>query len=344
MNTIKMPLSDTALSKTDFLTDQLVKWCPGCGNYSILNVMAQSMAQSGIKKENVVLISGIGCSSRIPYYVNSYGFHSIHGRAAAIASGVKLANPELCVWMATGDGDCMAIGGNHFIHLVRRNIDINVILFNNQIYGLTKGQFSPTTPMGRVTKTSPYGTIEKPFNPGNLLIGAGGTFFARVPDNNSKLLLEVMNAAVSHRGTAVIEVLQNCVIFADKTHAQITSRETRDDNMLIVEHGKPLLFGKQKEKGIRRNDFSLEVVELGKGDVTLNDILVHDAHAKDSAYHYQLTQMGLPDGPVVVGIIRSVEAPAYEDLLEEQIVSTRSTSPIRCVDDLLNSGDVFDLS
>lgn len=344
MNKITMPLNATELSKSDFLTDQLVKWCPGCGNYTILSSMAQSMAQSGIKKENVLLISGIGCSSRIPYYMNTYGFHGIHGRAAAIASGAKLANPELCVWMATGDGDCTAIGGNHFIHLVRRNIDINVVLFNNQIYGLTKGQFSPTTPMGSITKSSPFGTIEKPFNPATLLLGAGGTFYARVPDNNAKLLLEALNAAVAHKGTAVVEVLQNCVIFADKTHAQVTSRETRDDNMLVAEHGKPLLFGKNRDKGLRRNGFSLEVVELGKDGVTLDDIVVHDIHAKDTAYHFQLVEMGLPNGPVVAGIIRSVEEPTYEELLEEQIVSTRSASAIRCVDDLLNSGDVFDLS
>ena len=343
MKNTKIPLSDTVLSKDDFLTDQLVKWCPGCGDYSILSALAQAMAKSGIKKENMLLVSGIGCSSRIPYYMDTYGFHGIHGRAAAIASGAKLANPELCVWMATGDGDCTAIGGNHFIHILRRNIDVNIILFNNQIYGLTKGQYSPTTPMGNVTKTSPFGTIERPFNPGVLLMGSGGTFFARVPDNNPKMMVDAMMAAAAHKGTAVVEVLQNCVIFADKTHAGVISKEAREENMLVLEHGQPLLFGKDKKKGIRKNGFSLEVVEIGKDGVTIDDIVIHDMYSKDTGYHFQLASMELPDCPVATGILRDVDAPVYDDLLEEQIESCRASSSVHNMDDLLNTGDIFDL-
>ena len=336
--------SETPLAKNDFISGAMVKWCPGCGDYSILNSLTQALARTGYRKEDILLVSGIGCSSRIPYYVNVYGFHGIHGRAAAIASGAKAANPDLSVWMATGDGDCTAIGGNHFIHALRRNIDMNIILFNNRIYGLTKGQYSPTTPMGSVTKTSPYGTIEPPFNPGKLTLGAGGTFFARVPDNNPRLMTDCMEAAAAHDGASVVEVLQNCVIFADKAHQVVTARETREDHQIILEHGKPMLFGKEKQKGIRLNGLKLETVEIGKNGITPEDILVHDAHNPDPALHMMLVRMALPELPVAMGIVREVKQPTYDDLMEEQIASQKEVSPIQSVDDLLNSGDVFYIS
>ncbi|MBI9035130.1 MAG: 2-oxoacid:ferredoxin oxidoreductase subunit beta, partial [Bacteroidales bacterium] len=240
-NTI--PQSPVELTKDDFASDQMVKWCPGCGDHAILKSVEKVFPQLGYKKENYVVVSGIGCSSRFPYYMNTYGIHSIHGRAAAIASGVKLSNTELSVWIVSGDGDSTAIGGNHFIHCVRRNLDMNYLLFNNQIYGLTKGQFSPTTPKGMVTKTSPHGTIEHPFNPGELVLGAQGTFFARSLDTAPKAMTSIMFEAAKHDGTSVVEILQNCVIFNDKTHKLITDKATRDDNQLHLEQGMPMIFG-----------------------------------------------------------------------------------------------------
>jgi 2-oxoglutarate ferredoxin oxidoreductase subunit beta len=298
----------------------------------------------GYKKENYVVISGIGCSSRFPYYMNTYGIHGIHGRAAAIATGVKLANPHLSVWMITGDGDSMAIGGNHFIHTIRRNIDINILLFNNQIYGLTKGQYSPTSPMGKVTKTSPMGTIEHPFNPGELAIGARATFFARGVDMNQKLLIDIMMEAANHDGTSVVEILQNCVIYNDKAHQLITSKETRDDNQLIVEHGKPMLFGKEKEKGLRLNSQNkLEIVKPGENGITEEDILVHDMYEKDPSLHMKLAGLMPPEFPAVLGVIRSVQAETYDDLMVEQIAHAQENATVKNVEDLLNSGDTWEM-
>ncbi|MEA3505296.1 MAG: 2-oxoacid:ferredoxin oxidoreductase subunit beta, partial [Bacteroidota bacterium] len=298
----------------------------------------------GYKKENYCVISGIGCSSRFPYYMDTYGIHGIHGRAAAISTGVKLANPELSVWMITGDGDSLAIGGNHFIHIIRRNIDINMLLFNNQIYGLTKGQYSPTTPKGRITKTSPNGTIEHPFNPGELVIGAKGKFFARTLDSNPKSMRKVMKEAAEHDGASVVEILQNCVIFNDKTHELITSKETRDDNQIHIEHGEPMLFGKNKEKGLRINaNNKVEVVEIGKEGVSIDDILVHDKKNPDSSLHLKLANMYPPEFPAVFGVIRAVKAETYDDQLVSQIKEQKEISNIHCMDDLLNSGDTWDM-
>lgn len=333
--------SEVPLSKEDFVSDQMVRWCPGCGSHAILNSVEVVFPKIGYKKENFMIVSGIGCSSRFPYYVNTYGFHGIHGRASAIATGVKLANPGLSVWIATGDGDSMAIGGNHFIHLIRRNVDVNLLLFNNQIYGLTKGQFSPTSPIGTVTKTSPQGTIEHPFNPGELVIGSQGTFFARVIDSNQKMMTEVMFEAARHDGTSVIEILQNCIIFADKTHAQITSKEFRDDRQLHLEHGKPMLFGKERENGIRLNGTKLEVVNVGKGGITEKDVLVHDQYSVDPGIHLMLAKMSYPDLPVALGVIRSARFSTFDDQVEEQIRVAKAHAKIRNVDDLLNSGDTF---
>ncbi len=333
--------SETPLSKDDFVSDQMVRWCPGCGSHAILNSVEAVFPKIGYKKENFMIVSGIGCSSRFPYYVNTYGFHGIHGRASAIATGVKLANPGLSVWIATGDGDSMAIGGNHFIHLIRRNVDVNLLLFNNQIYGLTKGQYSPTSPMGTVTKTSPQGTIEHPFNPGELVIGSQGTFFARVIDSNQKMMTEVMFESARHDGTSVIEILQNCIIFADKTHAMVTSKELRDDRQLHLEDGKPMLFGKDKTKGIRLNGTHLEAVTIGVDGITEKDILVHDQYRADPGIHLMLSKMSPPELPVALGVIRSARFSTYDDLVEEQIHYAKANSKIKCVDDLLNSGDTF---
>jgi 2-oxoglutarate ferredoxin oxidoreductase subunit beta len=273
--------------------------------------------------------------------VDTYGFHGIHGRAAAIASGMKIANPALSVWMATGDGDSMAIGGNHFIHAIRRNVDITMMLFNNQIYGLTKGQFSPTTPISTITKTSPYGTLEAPFKPADLVMGAQGTFFARMPDTNPKLMADILEEAVLHRGTAVVEILQNCIIFADKTHAAVTGKETRDDNQVYLHHGEPILFGKDKTKGIRLNRCRLEVVEIGKDGVTMDDILVHDRYDSDPTLQMLLAKMTPPDFPMAIGVIRSAKTDTFVRLMDEQINAQKAKSTIHCVDDMLNSGDVF---
>ena len=295
----------------------------------------------GLKSANNVKCAKISQSS--PTTMDTYGFHGIHGRAAAIASGMKIANPALSVWIATGDGDSMAIGGNHFIHAVRRNIDIVIMLFNNQIYGLTKGQFSPTTPMGSITKTSPYGTLEAPFKPAELVMGAQGTFFARIADVNTKMMTEILEEAALHKGTAVVEMLQNCIIYADKTHAMITGKEYRDENQVYLKHGEPILFGKDKTKGIRLNRCRLEVVELGKDGVTIDDILVHDRYEQEPTIQMLLAKMTPPDFPMAVGVIRSAKADSFDRLIDEQINAQKAQSPIHCVDDLLNSGDIFEI-
>ena len=343
MNYETMERSRIPLTKEDFASDQMVKWCPGCGSHAILASLENIFPKIGYKKESFCLVSGIGCASRFPYYVNTYGFHGIHGRANPIATGVRVSNQQLSVWVISGDGDAMAIGGNHFIHAIRRNIDLNILLFNNQIYGLTKGQYSPTTPFGKVTKTSPQGTIEEPFMPGELVIGAQGTFFARVVDNNPKLMQDVMFDAARHNGTAVVEFLQNCIIFNDKTHRHITDREKAADNQLILRNGEPMIFGKDKNKGIILGERGLEVVTIGENCITEQDILLHDAYQQDAGLHLMLAKMQLPKYPVALGVIRSAVAPTYDKLLEDQISTARANSKIRCVDDLLNSGDTWEI-
>ncbi|MFW5793709.1 MAG: 2-oxoacid:ferredoxin oxidoreductase subunit beta [Bacteroidota bacterium] len=335
--------SPVALSKEDFVSDQMVKWCPGCGAHAILAAVENVFPQLGYKKENIAFISGIGCSSRFPYYVNTYGFHGIHGRANAIATGVKLANPHLSVWIATGDGDSMAIGGNHFIHTIRRNIDLNILLFNNQIYGLTKGQYSPTTPIGSVTKTSPFGTIEHPFITAGLVLGAQGNFFGRCPDNNIKLMSEVMYEASKHDGTSVVEILQNCVIYADKTHAEVVARDVKEDMQLILKNGKPMVFGKNKDKGIVLEGNGLKVVRIGKDGFTLDDILVHDQFSTDPGIHRMLGRMMPPEFPVAMGVIRSAKTNTYDQLFEAQLKRSKEKATINSVDDLLNSGDTWEI-
>ncbi len=338
----KVAKSPVELSKQDFVSDQMVKWCPGCGAHAILAAVANVFPRIGYRKENFAMVSGIGCSSRFPYYVDTFGFHGIHGRAAAIASGLKIANPGLSVWVATGDGDSMAIGGNHFIHVLRRNIDINILLFNNQIYGLTKGQFSPTTPLGAVTKTSPHGTIEHPFTVSGLVMGAQGTFFARVPDNNIKLMSDVIYEAAKHDGTSVVEILQNCIIYADKVHEPVTTRDMREERQLFLKHGEPMIFGKNRDKGIMLTGNSLEVVEIGKNGINEDDLLVHDMYTKNPSIHRMTGWMKAPDFPVAMGVIRAAPADSYDGLMERQIETAKKNSKIQSVNDLLRSGDTWE--
>jgi 2-oxoglutarate ferredoxin oxidoreductase subunit beta len=340
-NTIER--SKEQLTKEDFASDQMVKWCPGCGNHAILAAIENVFPQIGYKKENFCFVSGIGCSSRFPYYVNTYGFHSIHGRANAIATGVRLFNRGLSVWVATGDGDSLAIGGNHFIHVIRRNIDINIMLFNNEIYGLTKGQYSPTSPLGKVTKSSPQGTIEHPFTVGELVLGAQGTFFARVLDTNAKFISEVMLEAAKHDGTSVVEMLQNCIIFNDGAHKYITAKENRDDTQLYLKQGEPMIFGKDRNKGIKLGENGLEVVTVGESGITENDLLVHDMYRFDPGIHLMLAKMKPPHFPIALGVIRSANAPTYDQLLANQIDEAQAAGKIKCVDDLLNSGDTWEI-
>jgi 2-oxoglutarate ferredoxin oxidoreductase subunit beta len=331
------------ISIQDFKMDKPARWCPGCGGHAVLAAIQRALPETGVDKDKVVFVSGIGCSSRFPYYINTYGFHGLHGRGAAIATGIKLANPELSVWLVTGDGDSMAIGGNHFIHLLRRNLDIKILLFNNKIYGLTKGQYSPTTPKGSVTKSSPYGTIEDPFLPGELAMGAQGNFFARVVDTDLEMMKQVFIQAARHKGTALIEVLQNCVIFNDDIHAEITSKEFRDENQIHLQHGKPMLFGKNKELGLIQEGTRFKVVKVGENGIRLEDILVHDALDHDDTRDYMLVRMSRPHFPIAMGVIRACKSDVYEDLLYDQMNTIRQTSKIKCVDDLLNSGNTFSI-
>ena len=331
------------LTNKDFTSDQEVRWCPGCGDYTILRAMQKALPTLEKKKEDFVFISGIGCSSRFPYYMNTYGFHTIHGRAPAFATGVKLANPNLSVWQITGDGDALAIGGNHFIHALRRNIDINILLFNNEIYGLTKGQFSPTSKKGIKTKSNPHGTTDEPFSPSDLAIGAQGSFFARVVDTNPKLMQKIFTEAEEHRGTSLIEILQNCVIFNDKTFASITGKEVKQNAQLILENGKPMLFGPDLNKGIILNGFKLEVATIGEKNVKEEDILIHNAHEQDQSLHTMLARMRPPEFPAALGIIRSVRRQTFDDGVLSQLEYEKENAKFRTVDELLKSGETWEI-
>lgn len=326
----------------DYKSDQYVRWCPGCGDHAVLNCIHKAMADQGIDPKNIAVISGIGCSSRLPYYMNSYGFHTIHGRGAAIATGVKTANPALNVWLATGDGDCLAIGGNHFIHAVRRNIDLNIVLFNNKIYGLTKGQYSPTTDRGSITKSSPYGTVENPFIPAELTFGARGNFFARVIDIDLKNTTDVLVACSKHKGTSVVEVLVNCVIFNDGIHKQISVKEARPERTIFLRHGQKMLFGNDNEKGIVLDGLKLKAVTIGEGGYTLDDVLVHDAQTEDITLHMMLAMMG-GDMPVALGVIRDVESSCYDQEVEKQIAEVQAKKPARKLHELLMSGEIWEV-
>lgn len=331
-----------ALDAKDFKSDQYVRWCPGCGDHAVLATLYKAMAEVGIPSHQTAVISGIGCSSRLPYYMNTYGFHTIHGRAAAVATGVKVANPELSVWIASGDGDSLAIGGNHFIHAVRRNVDINVILFNNRIYGLTKGQYSPTSDRGFVSKSSPYGTVEDPFVPAELCLGARGRFFARAIDVDMKNLQQCMQDCARHKGTAVLEVLVNCVIFNDGVHKGYASREVRDERTIFLRHGEKMLFGKDKSKGLVLDGLKLKAVDLTDGAYTLDDVLVHDAHTEDTTLHTMLAMMD-GDLPIALGVIRDVDAPAYDEAIEAQIAEVKAKKAQRTLRDVLLSESYWEV-
>jgi 2-oxoglutarate/2-oxoacid ferredoxin oxidoreductase subunit beta len=326
----------------DFKSDQQVRWCPGCGDHAILNSIQKAMTELGVPPHMTAVISGIGCSSRLPYYVNSYGMHTIHGRAAAIATGVKVANPELMVWQVTGDGDCLAIGGNHFIHAVRRNIDINIVLINNEIYGLTKGQYSPTSKYGFVSKSSPYGTVEEPFRPAELTFGARGSFFARTLDVDLKTSKDVLLAGAKHKGCSVVEALTNCVIFNDGTHQAITDKETRADKTIVLKHGEPMIFGKNRDKGLIIDGFDLRAVTIGEDGITEKDILIHDAHCQSRTLHFKLGNM-CGDLPVALGVIRDVEAPVYDQAVEQQIADVQAKQPSRKLGEFLQTLETWEI-
>jgi len=332
----------------DFKSDLEVKWCPGCGDHAILASVQKALpeiaAERNYKHERFAFISGIGCSSRFPYYMNTYGFHGIHGRAAAIATGVKVANPKLSVWQVSGDGDSLAIGGNHFIHAVRRNIDINMLLFNNEIYGLTKGQYSPTSKLGKITKTSPFGTVEHPFTPGELVLGARGTFFARSIDVELELTKNCLVAAARHDGAAVVEILTNCVIFNDRTFSDVTDKEMRAERTIVLEHGKPMVFGKNRDKGLVQIGNKLMVVTIGEGGVTEEDILIHNAVEPNPGVHMMLVNMKYPMYPVALGVIRNVPDSTYDDNVRDQVNEVRKNAKIHSVEELLNSGETWEVT
>lgn len=329
----------------DYKSENAVRWCPGCGDHAILSCLYKAMAELNIEPHQTAVISGIGCSSRLTYYMNAYGIHGIHGRALAIATGVKVANPKLSVWVATGDGDSLAIGGNHFIHAIRRNVDINVLLFNNKIYGLTKGQYSPTSDRGFVSKSSPFGTVEDPFIPAELCFGARGNFFGRAIDVDLKNTTDLMVAAAQHKGTSIVEILQNCVIFNNGIHNKISDKTFRSEKTILLKHGEKMIFGANNDKGIVAEGWNLKAVTIGQDGYTLDDILVHNATTVDSTLHLKLAMMGYEnDLPVALGVIRSVDAPTFEAEIEKQIAEVQQKKPKQTFTDfLLHSSNVWEV-
>jgi len=330
------------LTKKDFASDQEVRWCPGCGDYAILSAAQSVFADLGIPRERFVVVSGIGCSSRLPYYTSAYGFHTIHGRAPAVATGIKIANPELSVWIVTGDGDALSIGGNHLIHMLRRNLDINVMLFDNRIYGLTKGQYSPTSEVGKKTKSTPFGSIDRPFNPLALALGAGATFVARSIDVHAPHLKETLKAAHAHAGTSFVQVYQNCNIFNDGAYAPLRDKATRPDHVLELRQGEPLLFGRQRDRGIRASGCHRpEVVRLG-GEVTEQDLVVHDERGP-LGYLMMLAEMQPPDFPVPIGVLRRVERAPFELEVARQIEQVTARLGAGDLERLIYSGDTWEV-
>lgn len=328
---------------SDFKSDQYVRWCPGCGDHAILNVLHKAMAELGVAPEKTAVISGIGCSSRLPYYMNTYGFHTIHGRAAAIATGFKVARPDMTVWQISGDGDGLAIGGNHFIHAVRRNVNMNMILLNNRIYGLTKGQYSPTSERGFVSKSSPYGTTEDPFIPAELVFGARGTFFGRSLDVELKTSQEVLVAAARHRGASVVEMLQNCVIFNQGIYSFVSDRELRPDHTIHLRHGEKMLFGKEMNKGLVQDGFLLKAVTIGEDRYTIDDVLTHDAHCQSNFLHQQLAMMDGKSLPLAIGVIRDVEAPVYEEEVDKQTHNVEERKHFGSLRDMIMAGETWEV-
>ncbi len=330
------------LTAKDFASDQDVRWCPGCGDYSILAQVQRVMPSLGIPREKMAFVAGIGCSSRFPYYMSSYGFHGIHGRAPAIAEGLKMANPELSVWVAAGDGDLLSIGGNHFVHILRRNLDINILLFNNRIYGLTKGQYSPTSEFGKITKSSPVGVIDYPFNPISLALGANGTFVARSVYSDGKHMQDVITKAAHHKGTSFVEIFQNCNIYNDGAFEKYVEKDTKADNILFLEDGKPMVFGKNGNKGIKLDGFHPTVVSLEDGKYSINDLLVHNVKSKELAF--LLAELGDMEGmPAPTGVFLDIERFCYEDEMEKQIKEQMEKKGKGDLEKLLFSGNVWEI-
>ena len=328
------------LTANDFASDQDVRWCPGCGDYSILAQMKKVLPEIGVPPEKTVFVSGIGCSSRFPYYVNTYGVHSIHGRAPAVATGLKVTRPDLTVWVITGDGDALSIGGNHFIHCLRRNLDVNIVLFNNRIYGLTKGQYSPTSHQGQVTKSTPMGAVDHPLNPTMIALGAQATFVARSIDVHIKHLGETLKRAAAHKGTSFVEVYQNCNVFNDGAWSYAQDKSTRDDHTVELIHGKPLIFGKDRSKGIRLNGFKLEVVDMERDHVKEDDLLFHDETA-DITYPFLLARMRRPEFPEPIGVFRAVQDSTFEEDLRGQITTATAKRGRGDLQRLLTGSDTW---
>lgn len=335
--TVELPV----LTAKDFASDQELRWCPRCGDYSILAQMKKVLPTLGIPKEKFVFVSGIGCSSRFPYYMNTYGFHGIHGRAPAIATGVKVANPDLQVWVITGDGDALSIGGNHLMHAIRRNVNLNIVLFNNQIYGLTKGQYSPTSPLNKRTKSTPFGSVDNPLSPLCVAIGSEATFVARSVDVDTKHLAMVLERAAKHEGTSFIEVYQDCNVFNSGAFEYASKKDRKADNVIYLEHNKPLIFGKEMDKGIRVNEMSRpEIVELGDG-VTEDDLLFHDEQAVEPSLAFLLARMRYPEFPEPLGIFRDVNRPVYDDAVTAQIDDVKEKFGEGDIEALFNNGDTW---
>ena len=334
-------LLDNKLTRKDFVSNQEVRWCPGCGDYAILAQMQKVLPEVGVSREQIVFVSGIGCASRFPYYMNTYGIHSIHGRAPTIATGVKAVNPELSVWVITGDGDGLSIGANHLLHCLRRNVDLKIILFNNQVYGLTKGQYSPTSLTGHRTKSSPMGSIDYPLQPLSVAIGAEATFVARTQDTNTRHLSMVLKRAAEHRGTAYVEVFQNCVVYNPMAWQQTTNSEVRDDNIVFLEEGQPLVFGKDRDRGVRMNGQQPEVISLGNG-VDEADLISHNETIENTSYSYMLSRMHNPEFPIPFGVLRAVNKPAYTDLLTSQVQSAIEKSGPGDLEKLLHNADTWE--
>ena len=329
------------LTKKDFVSDQDVRWCPGCGDYAILSQVQKVFPQLGVPKENFLVVSGIGCSSRFPYYMDSFGFHSIHGRAPALATGAKIANPDLSVWIVTGDGDSMSIGGNHFIHVLRRNFDLNILLFNNQVYGLTKGQYSPTSEIGRISNSTPFGSVDYPFNPPLLALGAGGTFIARSIDREQKHLQDILHKAYKHKGTSLVEVYQNCWVFNDGAFASLTDREIKMETQLVLEHKKPMIFGKNQDKGLVLKGSKLEVTTLNKKN-SINEVMIHDEQNKIQGL--LLSELTYDKNfPTPLGVIYREEKPTYENMLYNQLDKAMEAQGKGDLDKLFNDSHTWEV-
>lgn len=340
MSQAAAPASLPVLTAKDFASDQEIRWCPRCGDYSILAQMKKVLPTLGIPREKFMFVSGIGCSSRFPYYMNTYGFHSIHGRAPAVAAGVKLTRPDLQVWVITGDGDALSIGGNHLYHAIRRNLDVKIVLFNNQIYGLTKGQYSPTSPLGQKTYSTPMGSVDAPVSPIGFALGCEASFVARSVDVDIKHLTMVLERAAHHKGTAFVEVYQDCNVFNNNAFLYASDKDTKPDNVVYLEQGKPLIFGKDRKKGVRMNGHQPEIVELGKG-IEVDDLIIHDEKTPDPTLAFLYSRMRHPQFPEPVGVFRAVERPTYEEAVNGQIANAVAKQGEGDLDALFNSGDTW---